>query len=219
MNELFETSNEQFNCNLCDNEEPFYIPVERFDMISLRVNVPYNYVTANGGGLPSSANVAVSLVDETGTTTLCNYGTGATRLVQGNYNDGTNKVAQYQLYMPIPFASAPFTPPASPDYFSHAYFVVNQGDHVKIVGGDGYNTCDFIFGIDTLPANFYMIKPTTIAIPYKPGTLGNILTINGTPTTYTPLYGTLLSCDHEYFSCFRVKIVVTFVTSSQVLTL
>ena len=170
-NNLWEESSDSFNCSqICGVDAPFFMPLERTDLVSLRIQVPWQYVQNNGGGLPTNANVSMSIVDEIGTTTLANLATANLgQFILGTLNDGTNKIAQYEIYAPIPMAQE-----VTGLNFSHYYIDVTTGDRIRIVGGDGYNTCDFIFGVDTMPDTFYMVKSTRIAVPAA------ISTVNGT---------------------------------------
>ena len=210
VNNLWEESSEQANCDLCPSDDPFYMPLERTDMMSLRLQIPYQYVTANGGGVPINASVTLSIVDEEGTTTLCNLGAAsAGGFILGAYNDATNKVAEYQVFAPLPLADV------GGNSYTQYYFDVNVGDYVVIIGGGDYNTASFVFGVDPLPANFYLVSPTRVVVAGLPLAINvtNTITINGVLGAFTALYSAYTSCLHENFDCFRYKFVAVFATA------
>lgn len=209
-NNLWESSSSQFNCNLCASDEPFFMPLNRIDLVGLRLQIPYQYVTQNGGSLPIGANVELSIVDEVGTTTLCSLSTANNgRFILGKVNDATNKVAQYQIYTPIPLRDG------SNIVWTHYYFTATKGDHINITGDAlAENECDFIYGYDSLPENFYEVAPGYIVVPGRTLTANttNVLTKNGTTTSLTLLYTTATACTHEQYQCFRFKLSVTYST-------
>lgn len=213
-NNLWEQSTTQANCNLCQSDEPFFIPIVGTDMISLRLQVPYQYITLNGGSLPIGTNITMSIVDEIGTTTLCDYSNASSgRFLMSQVNDGTNKVAQYQFYAPLRLRDA------SNNWWSQYYFTATKGDHINITGGlDGDNDCDFIYGYDDLPANFYEVQAGYIVIPARTLTANttNILKVNNVVTTMNHIYGASTACTHEDYSCFRIKISINFPTWGQI---
>lgn len=212
-NNLWEQSTTQANCNLCASDDPFYIPITQFDMISLRLQIPYQYISLNSGSLPIGTSVSMSIVDEAGTTMLCNYLNATNgRFILGYINNSTNKIAQYQIYAPLRLRNS------GNAWWSQYYFTCSKGDHINITGGmDGDNDCDFIYGYDDLPANFYEAKQGYIIIPARPpaANVANILKINNVVVTMTHLYTSPVLCNAENYNCFRVKISVTFNTWGQ----
>jgi hypothetical protein len=204
MNNLFEQSNIQANCNICGVDEPFYMPVIRTDMMNLRLQVPYHLVTANSGGLPIGASVRMDMVNEVGTTVLCSMGNASGgRYIFGNYNDTANKKAEYQFFFPVPFKDQ------IGDNYSHYYFDVNVGQHVKITGTGTDADTEWTYGVDDLPAVFQEIRPGRVIFPYFVGSPAIAVQLNGTPITFFSPY-TASTCPHENFNCWRVKISVTF---------
>ena len=134
-NNLWEQSSDSFNCSqICGVDEPFFIPVLRTDLVSLRVQVPYQYFQNNGNGLPVGASVALSIVDEIGTTVYAGLSTANNgRFILGYKIDTTLKLVQYQIYAPIPMSEE-----VTGFNFSHYYIDVTVGDRIRIVGGEGY---------------------------------------------------------------------------------
>lgn len=204
MNNLFEQSNIQANCDICGVDEPFYMPVIRTDMMNLRLQIPYYLVTANGGGLPIGASVGMDIVDELGTTILCTMGNVTnSKFLFGYYNNPTTKKAEYQFFFPVPFK----------DQFgynySHVYFDVNQGQHVVISGSNTGADGEFTYGVDELPAIFQEIRPGRVIVPYRMPGLALSISLDGTPIAFNyPYAGS--TCAHESFNCFRVKLRIQF---------
>ena len=212
INNLWEESSAQANCNLCPADEPFFMPLERTDLVALRLQLPYQYVTANGGGLPIGANVRLRIVDEIGTTTLCDLSTANLgRFLFGYVNDNTNKVAQYQIYSPIPMVVAGGNVLTDP--YTHYYVDVTAGNWVSITGTTTGADADFIYGSDPLPAMLVEIKPGRIVIPVRLVTVGFTVNVNGTPVVPTLLYTTATGCNNEAFQCFRFRLTLTFTVS------
>lgn len=207
-NNIWEQSNEQANCNLCASDSPFFMPIRGTDMISLRLQIPYQYVSLNGGGLPIGANVSMALVDEIGTTTLCNYSDATNgQFLLSHINNATNKLAEYQIYAPFRLRDE------NNNWWSQYYFTAVKGDHINITGGvNGDNDCDFIYGYDDLPPNFYEVQTGFIVIPARtlPVNVTNILKKNNVVTTLLHLYTSAPACLPENYNCFRVKISVNF---------
>lgn len=213
-NNLWEQSTTQANCDLCISDEPFFMPIRATDMISLRLQIPYQLVTLNGGSLPIGANVSMALVNEAGTTVICDYSNATSgRFILGQVNNPTNKIAQYQIYAPLRIVDL------NGNWWSHYYFTATKGDHINITGGiNGDNDCDFIYGYDDLPINFYEVAPGFIVVPARPPivNVSNILKVNNTVVNMTHLYGALTACSLFNNQCFRVRITVNFATSGQV---
>lgn len=208
MNNLWEQSNIQANCDLCGVDEPFYMPVNRTDMMALRFQVPYHLVSANGGGLPIGANVRLSIVDEVGTTTFCDLGSASSgKFMFGRYLDATSKTAQYQFYFPIGMA----------DEFNynyrHGFVDVNVGQYLEInnsfTGADG----GFTYGVDATPPIFQEIRPGRLAFPYRIPGLSLQVFLDGTSVGYSNVYSSATTCPHENFDCWRVKLIVVFTNS------
>jgi len=204
MNLLFENSNIQANCEKCGIDEPFYMPLARTDFNNIRLQLPYHLITANGGGLPLGANVRVSLVNEAGTTQLCDLG-GANggRFLFGYYNNPTSKIAEYKFILPQPFADE-----VGKNY-TWRYFDVNVGQHVVITGTGTDADGEFTYGIDPTPPIFNEIKSGRLAFPIVSTAVIWGISLNGVGIT-APLMFINTSCAHENFNCFRVKIAITF---------
>jgi len=212
INNLWEESSSQANCNLCPADEPFFMPLERTDLVALRLQLPYQYVTANGGGLPVNTSVRLRIVDEVGTNTLCDLSTAnAGRFLFGYVNDNTNKVAQYQIYSPIPMVYAGGTPVN--DSYTHAYIDVTAGDWVQILNTNALPDMDFIYGSDPLPAGLTEIKPGRLVYPRAISAPFGVVNVNGTPVAGTFLYGANTACNHENLACFRFRLTLTFTVS------
>jgi len=204
MNNLFEQSNIQANCDICGVDEPFYMPVIRTDMMNLRLQVPYHLVTANSGGLPIGASVRMDMVNEVGTTVLCAMGTASGgKYIFGYYNDTATKKAEYQFFFPVPFKDEfGFN-------YNHAYIDINVGQYLVInnsfTGADG----GFTYGVDETPPIFQEIRPGRLVFPYRMPGLTLQVSLDGVSIAFgTPYSGS--TCSHENFNCWRVKISVTF---------
>lgn len=212
INNLWEESSAQANCDLCPSDEPFFMPLERTDLVALRLQLPYQYVTANGGGLPIGSNARLRIVDEVGTTVLCDLSTANNgRFLFGQVNDNTNKVAQYQIYSPIPMVEAGGNVLSDP--FTHYYIDVSGGDWVNISGTTTGADCDFIYGSDPLPSMLVEIKPGRIVIPVRVVTIGFAVNVNNAPATPTLLYTTATGCNNDAYQCFRFRLTLTFATA------
>lgn len=219
MNNIWESSSDQFNCSLCGADEPFYMPLRRTDIVGMRVQVPYSYLVKNSGSMPIGANVALSIVDEIGTTTYCDLSTANNgRFLLGFVNDTTNKKAQYQIWTPIPLKDE------NTIYYSQYYFTASSGQLVEITSGFNFDGVRFIYGVDPLPENVLELKPGVLVVSLYPNPFfgnfpSNVLTVNNVVVAFTLLYGTRTACDHELYNCFRFKLVVTFTNSGETLTL
>lgn len=209
INNLWEETSAQANCNICPADEPFFMPLERTDLVSLRLQVPWQYVQANGSGIPTGANVQLRIVDEVGTTTLCDLSTANNgRFLLGYVLDATDKVAQYQIYCPIPMVYAGGTP--ATDSYTHAYIDVTDGDWVQILNTNALPDMDFIYGVDPLPAGLYEVQPGRLVYPRALTAAFALNNVNGAPVAGTFLYTLNTSCNHEDLACFRFRLTVTF---------
>lgn len=207
MNNFWEQSNIQANCDLCGIDEPFFIPVGREDLINLRFIVPYHLVAANGGGLPIGAGVTIDIVNEIGTTVLCAMGAAnSSNFGFGYLNLPTPKVAQYQFYIPQPFKG-----PTGIN-IGWAYINVNAGQNVVITGANTGANSQFTFGVDPLPASFYQVTPTRLVFPYNGNILSIVATLDGASVPVT-LFLNRPTCNHENFQCFRVRLTINFASA------
>lgn len=206
-NNLWEQNSIGFNCEKCGLDEPFFMPVVRTDMMALRFIVPYYLVTANSNGLPVGANVKLSMVDQLGTTELCSLGNASgNKFFWSRYNDVSNKDAQYQFYFPVPFKD---------QYgynYSHVYFDVNVGQHVKITGANTAADTEFVYGVDPTPPIFQEIKAGRLMFPYRMPGFMLLVYLDGVSSSYTYPY-TGSTCSHENYNCFRVKLEINFTVS------
>lgn len=213
INNLWEETSSQANCNLCPSDQPFFMPLERTDLVALRLQLPYQYVTGNGGGLPVGASVHLSIVDEIGTTTLCNLSTANNgRFILGQVNDSTNDVAQYQIYTPIPMVYAGGNPTFNS--YTHYYIDVNDGDWVNITGAVAMPDVDFIYGSDPLPAQMVEVKPGRLVFPTELTVPSLVVLVNNVAAAPTLLYTFATGCDHENLDCFRFRLTITFSTAA-----
>jgi hypothetical protein len=204
MNNLWENSNIQANCLICNNDSPFIMPLKRTDLVALRFQIPYQNVINNGGGVPIGANVSLSLTDEIGNN-ICTIGAANSgKFILGVTNDATNYIAEYQIYAPVPFKDEIGV------YYSHYYLDVTKGDIVFIPSLD----VNFIYGVDQLPSSLIEVKPGRIVRAGDPITINvtDNATINGTPATQVLLYSSTTNCDFENFDCFRYRLRVSFTT-------
>ena len=205
MNNLWEQSNIQANCANCGVDEPFYMPVNRTDLMAVRFQVPYHLVSANGGGLPVGANVRLSIVNEVGTTQLCDLGSASGgQFMWSRYNDATTKKAEYQFYFPVGMANE------LNQNYRHGYFDVNEGQYVQISGTNTGADGGFTYGVDETPAIFQEIRPGRLVFPYRLPGLSVIVSLDGTSVGYTNVYPTATTCPHESFNCWRLKLILTF---------
>lgn len=207
MNNLWEQSNIQANCDLCGVDEPFYMPVNRTDMMALRFQVPYHLVSANGGGLPIGANVRLYMVDEIGTTILCDMGAAnGGKYMFGRYLDAPTKTAQYQFYMPVPFKDEfGFN-------YSHIYFYILDGQHVKISGTNTPADGEFTYGVDATPSIIQEMGNGVLIVPYRMPGLTLSVELDGVAIAWQYAYNGS-TCSHENFNCFRLRLDVAFTNS------
>jgi len=209
MNNIWELSNTPDNCKLCASDDPFFIPFTDTDFFALRLQIPYAIVDLEGGGLPYGANFVFSIVDETATNTLLALGNGASNKFNlGARVDTTLKLAEYQIYAPIPFADA------NGVGHRHKYITVAAGDLVQISGG-GYSEL-FYVSQDSIPYPLYMISATRLGIPVDAATVGTlVVSVNGAPVTPDEVYPTTVGVASE-ISCFRFNVTITYGGSGNV---
>lgn len=208
MNNLWEQTNIQANCANCGVDEPFYMPIKRTDLVNVRFQVPYHLVSANGGGLPVGGNVRLSIVDEVGTTTLCNLGTASGgQFMWVRYNDATNKKGEYQFYFPVGMANE------LNQNYRHGFVDVNAGQYLQISNTGTEADGGFTYGVDETPSIFQEIRPGRLVFPYRLPGLSVIVSLDGVSVGYTNVYPTATTCAHEQFNCWRLKLTLTFSTS------
>ena len=207
MNNLWETSSLQANCNICDNDKPYFINVERSDLVALRFQVPWALIVAAGGGIPITA--ALAIVDETATTIYTDFGLNTSnKFLLGYKLDNTNKLAEYQIYTNVPMADE------LGNNYSQFYFTATSG---QIVTSTLYGTT-FVYGVDDLPYPYIEVKPGVIT---KGGILTDVnvtdvITINGTPVTQQKLFsGTPPTSATEGGNCFRYRLTFTIASVSR----
>ena len=207
MKQLWETSAIGSNCQRGDNDAAFNMPVKRTDLLNLRLQIPYQFITLNGGGLPIGASVHVYLTDETGNTVLCDYSIPAdNKFKYGYVNDGQNRIAEYQFLMGIGLADE------NGDNYQQYSFEVSYGNVVDMtIGTTQYS---FTYGIDEIPAPFYEWVSGKIAFGLSDtdyATNQFDLYISGSNQAFDSLFlGGVPTCAHEDFKCFRVKVAVAF---------
>jgi len=192
------------NCGICDNSEPFFIPVAYTDFIALRLNIPYVQVEDNGGGLPTSFKIEI--FEYNGNTMIDTYGTTASGKFLYEYiNDLDNRIAEYKMILPQPFADVDNV------NYKVYYFPVSSGDKIKLdVNGTIYY---FRYGLDETPFPLIEYKSGRLCIGISNYDYGfTTLTINGTPTSLTNIVTTALALSH-YPDCFRLKVTITFSTA------
>jgi hypothetical protein len=201
MNNLWESSSLQANCNICDADKPFFISVERSDLVGLRFQVPWSLIVAAGLGIPTTASLAI--VDEIGTTIYTDFGVNTSnRFLLGYRLDTTNKLAEYQIYTGVPMADE------LGNNWSQFYFTATSG---QIISSTLYGVT-WVYGIDELPYPFIEVKPGVIV---KGGiltdvNLTDVITINGTPTAQQKLFsGTPPTSATEGGNCFRYRLTFT----------
>jgi hypothetical protein len=207
MNNLWESSSLQANCNICDADKPFFISVERSDLVGLRFQVPWSLIVAAGLGIPTTASLAI--VDEIGTTIYTDFGVNTSnRFLLGYRLDTTNKLAEYQIYTGVPMADE------LGNNWSQFYFTATSG---QIVSSTLYGVT-WVYGVDDLPYPFIEVKPGVIV---KGGiltdvNLTDVITINGTPTTQQKLFsGTPPTSATEGGNCFRYRLTFTIASVSR----
>ena len=211
MIQLFEDNNvTSANCNISTLDEPFYIPIKRNDPLYFRVQIPYQYVTLNGGGIPTG-NILVKLVKVDGTTLLCDYGDETTNKFKFGYtNDSTNRIAEYQFFTGIGMADEGF------NNYSVYSIDVSANDIVQLtVGTTEYS---FVYGIDEIPFPLWECDAGKIAIILNLTEYGSTtLLINGSSDTLASLIG-VPTCAHEDYQCFRIKVEIELVTYGETIT-
>lgn len=206
MVQLWETSETtQFNCGIADNDKPYFVPIKRDDFFHMRLNIPYQYVAQNGGGLPIGASVALKIVDETGASTLCDYlAANGTRFLFAYKLDTVNRIAEYQ------FMGAIFLKDENAHTHNVYTFDVADGDIVNLdINGTVYY---FTFGTDEIPMPLVQYEAGKICFGADSTTLSASLEINGVAASINALTATAATCSHEDFRCWRFKVSVTFAT-------
>lgn len=213
MNQFWENTATQFNCTIRGNDESFFIPMLRTDPVFLRLVVPWQLVQFNGGGLPNSGtNVALSIVDETDSTTYFDYsGVSSNRFRLGSLIDGTNKHAEYQILAPFRIQDE------NGDNYAYYYFDVVADDVVEL--DDNGTIYSFIYGKTLPPEVFWEYKSGRFGIGLNVTTLAGVtLKINNSVTSLTSIVTSLGTAGaHEDFNCFRFKLTVNFATYGQVI--
>lgn len=209
MLQLWEPSNTiSADCDRGANDEPFFIPVTRRDIIQLRLIVPYAYVSLNGGGIPTGTGVELEAVNESGVTQLCNYtDASAGKFLYSYRNDSTNRIAEYQFLFNLGMADE------SGENYSLYSIAVTDGDVVKL---DTTNEVYlFTYGVDDLPAGMIEYKAGVLAIVLTGYEYTNLtLEINGVADTVSAL-ATTPACANESGACFRFKVTLGMVTLGQ----
>jgi hypothetical protein len=212
MNQFWENTATQFNCTIKGNDESFFIPMLRTDPVFLRLVVPWQLVQFNGGGLPNSgANVSLSIVDETDSTTYFDYsGVSSNRFRLGTINDGTNKHAEYQILAPFRVQDE------NGENYAYYYFDVVSGDVVEL--DDNGTIYSFIYGKTLPPEVFWEYKSGRFGIGLNVTTLAGVtLKKNNVTASLTSIVTSLGTAGaHENFNCFRFKLSVNFATYGQV---
>lgn len=206
MNNIWELSNTPDNCNLCASDEPFFIPFTDTDFFALRLQVPYPIVDLEGGGLPTGTSFTFSIVDETATNTLLALGNATSNKFNlGTRVDSTLKLAEYQIFCPVPFSNA------NGVGYRQRYVDVAEGDLIQISGGQ-YNEV-FYIGTSTVPAPLYMISPTKLGIPIDVPSIGSlVVNVNGSSATIKQVYPTDPVAVTES-GCFRFKVSINYSVS------
>lgn len=209
MNNIWENSSTPWNCRQCVGDQPYFIPFTDYDFFALRLQLPFALVESEGGGIPVHANFDLDIVDEEGSTNIFSFGDADSNKFNLGYRiNNTDKLAEYQIYAPIPFADA------NNVVHLHKYITVAAGDLVQISGG-GYSEL-FYVSQDSIPYPLYMISATRLGIPVDAATVGTLaVSVNGTPATPEKVYPTEVGVASE-IACFRFKITITYVISGNV---
>lgn len=210
MNQLWETSLISADCDRGVNDEPFFIPITRRDLVQLRLIVPYHFVTLNGGGIPTGTGVTLAIYNEAGTVQMCNYSDASVGKFLYSYrNDGANRVAEYQFLFALGL-----TDETGETYSQYTFDVVAN----EVVAFDtGTKIYYFTYGVDDLPPGFIEYKSGSIAIAMTNTEFSNYaLEINGSTDTVTEL-ATTPACAHEDFNCFRFRVTLNMSTLGQTL--
>lgn len=207
MNNIFESSDNSANCQLCPSDEPFFIPFTDEDFFAIRLQVPYALVELEGGSIPIGVNFDVAIYDELGTTSLFDFGDmTSTKFNVGYRNNATDKLAEYQLYLPVPFADQ------GGAVHIHRYVDVTEGDLVQVVGA-GYNEV-FYFSQDQIPYPLYKISDTKLGIPVLSGSVGLlIVNVNNASATIKQVYPVEVGVAGET-GCFRFRISLSYPSGS-----
>ena len=202
-NNLWEQDNTGFNCSKCGIDEPFFMPLQRYDMIALRFQIPYYLINYNGGGIPVGPNVRIDFFNEAGTVNLCTLGAANSgTFAFGRINDTTNKLAEYQFFMPVPFKDE------IGDNVGHGWFDVNAGQRVLIIGAYG-GTIEFTYGVDVTPPQLMEVRPGRLVFPYNANAIAVTVSLDNTPIAFSLAY-TAPTCAHENFDCFRIRLTIVF---------
>lgn len=209
MTTLWETSESlTADCDRGVNDEPFFIPVSRRDIIQLRLVVPYSYVALNGNGLPIGANLNLKAYNEAGTSVLCDYSDPTIgRFLYSYTNDGTNKVAEYQMFFCLGFKDE--------DLNEYGLYSVDATAGQVVYIDTGTTVYQFIYGVDEIPMPLVEWKAGSIAFVLTNIELGaSTFEVGGTPVIPDAVTSSLI-CGHEEYKCFRFRLAVTFATLGQ----
>lgn len=212
MIQFFEESNDiSNNCLIGTLDEPFYIPIKRNDPLYLRVQVPYQFVTLNGGGIPTGNKVDMKIVAVDGTTTICDYGDGTTaKFLYGYVNDSTNRIAEYQFLTGIGMEDENFE-----NHNIYSFDVV-ANDIVILAVDDIVYT--FVYGIDEIPYPLWEYDTGKIAIVLSDTEVSlTTVDINGASGIIDTAVD-VPQCAWENNDCFRVRIDIELTTYGNTIT-
>lgn len=208
MVQLWETSDISAGCEVGPLDQPFFIPVLRTDLIHLRLNIPYQIITLNGGGMPIGSSVDLSIVSENGATTLCNYSTANLNKYRYGYiNDSTNRIAEYQFNLALGLADE------DGDNYEQYTFDIVSGEIVELYDfASGDLLYSFVYGVDDVPYPFIEWETGKICIGLSDTDYANFeLQINGNTTGMSSMFtATSPTCANESGACFRFKVTIVF---------
>lgn len=210
MNNIFEESNlVQFNCNLKGIDEPFFIPLEQYDPIFLRLQIPYNEIDLNGGAgtLPNASNVQLYITDEAGNT-IFDMQSNPNKYAFGKIEKSTERLAEYQFLFPIPFGFGSIFLSTRPQIYK---FIPNVGDIIE------YTTISneyfmFKFDTDEMPERFFRGTTNTDEVFFIDNNVlasSLNLLVNGVAVVPIALFDVVGTSITDY-SCFRIKVDVQF---------
>lgn len=209
---ILEQSSVQSNCQLCGIDEPFFMPLDRYDPIFMRVQIPYYEYILNSNDFPVIKKIEI--VDDTGTYM---YGTVPTLgYKSGVAVDFDKKLIEYQFLFPTPFRHEPTFGQGHTVLYT---FSAGNGDVIEYERYLTGETQVFIVGIDEIPSFFLQISSNVYMVAdVNVSTLSLLkLKINGVNVTPTLLLGYGAPLTQYKGQCFRYKITFGYDNSGKVI--
>lgn len=199
MNNIFEDKPISFNCSIGGNDEPFFIPLDKYDPIFLRLQIPQVEILLNGGvgSLPSASKVQLYATDEVGTN-IYDYQQTSNMYALGRIENSGH--SEYQFLFPN---------------FNTNFYKLNPSGLINVGDVIEYTTLNgeyyiFEYGVDRLPPRFYQITTNTDELMLVDDNVptGSILVYVN--QTLVPVIKLFSKVSFSTINCFRFKIDVQF---------